>query len=146
MVSCRACFRASLFLLTAWFRSDTWRDRGHILDIHMHILGEYEMKTPAAKKNPPFCLTFDLYHSSASAMFLAAMPSYCALMSLSAAVKSGLDMSIWICTWVSCICAWSSRISCRGKTEGSRVRRGQKMEDLFCSLVVRVFKIFNLGN
>lgn len=33
MVSCRACFRASLFLLTAWFRSDTWRDRGHILAI-----------------------------------------------------------------------------------------------------------------
>lgn len=42
------------------------------------------------------CLTLDLYHSSASAMFLAAMPSYWALMSLSAAVRSGLDMSIWI--------------------------------------------------
>lgn len=34
MVSCRACFRASLFLLTAWFRSDTWRDRG---TGHSHI-------------------------------------------------------------------------------------------------------------
>lgn len=43
-------------------------------------------------------LALDLYQSSASAMFLAAMPSYCTRMSLRAAVRSGLDMSIWICT------------------------------------------------
>lgn len=44
--------------------------------------------------------TFDLYHSSASEMFLAAMVSYWARMSLRAAVRSGLDMSI--STWTCC--------------------------------------------
>lgn len=57
--------------------------------------------------------TLDLYHSSASAMFLAAMASYCIRMSLRAAVRSGLDISIWICTWVSWIWLCSSRISCK---------------------------------
>lgn len=64
---------------------------------------------------PCACLhsTLDLYHSSASAMLLAAMASYCMRMSLRAAVRSGLDISIWICTWVSWIWLCSSRISCK---------------------------------
>ena len=58
-------------------------------------------------------LTLDLYHSSASEMFLAAMDSYWARMSLRAAVRSGLVMSI--STWTCCSWSWacSSRISCR---------------------------------
>lgn len=113
MVSCLACFSASLFLFTAWFRSDTWRDKGQVLNTTMANLWLI---------SPSF--TFDLYQFSASVMFLAAMSSYCALMSFRAAVRSGLDISIWICTWVSCICICNSRISWRKRTK--QPRRGSE--------------------
>lgn len=62
-------------------------------------------------------LTLDRYHSSVSCIFELAMFSYWTLMSLRAAVRSGLDTSrsTWTC-WAM-ICSCSSRSSCKEEVQ-----------------------------
>lgn len=62
-------------------------------------------------------LTLDRYHSSVSCIFELAMFSYWTLMSLRAAVRSGLDTSrsTWTC-WAM-ICSCNSRSSCKEEVQ-----------------------------
>lgn len=68
------------------------------------------------------CPTLDLYHSSDSCMFFIAMVSYCALMSLRAPVRSGLELlSTSIFSWWVWTLTCTSWISCKGSVKKNRL-------------------------
>lgn len=76
--------------------------------------------TPGSPRVLPCSRTFDLYHSSASCRFFAAMFSYCARMSLSAAVSSGFTVAS---TSICCTC-WLSTLTCRSRSSYRTGRAG----------------------